>query len=172
MSNILVVEPRRLLQHATAIALFPEHEARIIETIPEAGLVAEFDAVIVDAAALRETSALSAQALRAMEVWQAPMVWIDGDPPQAPKRDKLVIVNRPVSRDAMRAALAECLGQDSKPGAGGAAALAQGVRGAARTAREKAAAAPAKERRVIELVDVVEEGPADKQYKGEKKKKK
>jgi hypothetical protein len=172
MSSILVVEPRKLLQHATAIALFPEHVARMIETIPEAGLVAEFDAVVVDAAALKESSALSAEALRAMEVWQAPMVWIDGDPAEAPKRDKLVIIKRPVSRDAMRAALAACLGQDSKPGAGGAVALDHGVRGAARTTRGKTAAAAAKERRVIDLVDVVEEGPADKQYKGEKKKKK
>jgi len=158
MSTILVIEPRKILQHATAIALFPEHEARMAETIPEAGELQKFAAVIVDAAALRETSALSAQTLRAMETWKAPIIWVDGDPPQPPKRDKLVIVKRPVSRKAIRAALAECLGQDVGPAAGN-------------VAGDNAAAVAAKERNVIELVDVVEPAPSGIQRKGEKKKK-
>jgi hypothetical protein len=158
MSTILVIEPRKILQHATAIALFPEHEARMSETIPEAGEMQKFAAVIVDAAALRETSALSTQTLRAMETWKAPIIWVDGDPPQPPKRDKLVIVKRPVSRKAIRAALAQCLGQHLEPAAGGA-------------SGENAGAAAAKERNVIELVDVVEPVFSGKQSKGEKKKK-
>jgi hypothetical protein len=84
MSNVLVIEPRKILQHATTIALFPDHEARIVDAIPEAALVYECDAVIVDAVALREINALSAQALRAMEEWKVPTVWIDGDAPQPP----------------------------------------------------------------------------------------
>ena len=161
MSTILVIEPRKILQHATAIALFPEHEARMAVTIPEAGELQKFAAVIVDAAALRETSALSAQTLRAMETWKAPIIWVDGDPPQPPKRDKLVIVKRPVSRKAIRAALAQCLGQDFEPAADG----------AGDTAGGSAAAPAAKARNVIELVDVVEPAPAGNQRKGEKKKK-
>jgi len=161
MSTILVIEPRRILQHATAIALFPEHEARMAETIPEAGELQKFAAVIVDAAALRETSALSAQTLRAMETWKAPIIWVDGDPPQPPKRDKLVIVKRPVSRKAIRAALAQCLGQDFEPAADR----------AGDTAGGSAAAPAAKARNVIELVDVVEPAPSGIQRKGEKKKK-
>ena len=161
MSTILVIEPRKILQHATAIALFPEHEARMSVTIPEAGELQKFAAVIVDAAALRETSALSAQTLRAMETWKAPNIWVDADPPQPPKRDKLVIVKRPVSRKAIRAALAQCLGQDLEPAAGR----------AGDAAGENAGAAAAKERNVIELVDVVEPASSGKQRKGEKKKK-
>jgi hypothetical protein len=148
MSAILVVEPRKILQHATAIALFPEHEARMVTTIPQAEEVDNFAAVIIDAAVLRETSGLSAQALRAMELWKTPMVWIDRDPPQAPRRERLVIVKRPVSRQAMREALAACLEQDAKPETEGATAQVQNV---------------------IELVDVIE--PASRQTKGEKKKK-
>jgi len=161
MSTILVIEPRKILQHATAIALFPEHEARMAETIPEAGELQKFAAVIVDAAALRETSALSAQTLRAMETWKAPIIWVDGDPPQPPKRDKLVIVKRPVSRKAIRAALAQCLGQDFEPAADR----------AGDTAGGSASAPAAKARNVIELVDVVEPAPSGNQRKGEKKKK-
>jgi hypothetical protein len=160
MSAILVIEPRKILQHATAVALFPEHEARMFETVPEAGEIEEFAAVIVDAAALREASGLSAQALRAMETWKAPMVWVDGDPPLPPKRDKLVIVKRPVSRQAIRAALAECLAQEFETGGG-----------AGNSTRDNAAAATVKERNVIELVDVVEEAAARKQSKSERKKK-
>jgi hypothetical protein len=160
MSAILVIEPRKILQQATAIALFPEHEARMFETVPDAGELQEVAAVIVDAAALREVNGLSAQALRAMESWKAPMVWVDGDPPRPPKREKLVIVKRPVSRQAIRAALAECLAQDLKAGGG-----------AGNSNPENAAAATAKARNVIELVDVVEEAPARKQSKGERKKK-
>jgi len=160
MSSILVIEPRKILQHATAIALFPEHEARMVATVEEAGEAREFAVVIVDAAALREANGLSAQTLRAMETWQAPMIWLDDDPPQPPKRAKLVIVKRPLSRDAMRAAVAQCLGADPKAAVAAAATSAAGD-----------TAAAAKERRVIELVDVVDGWPAGKQTKGEKKKK-
>jgi hypothetical protein len=96
-----------------------------------------------------------------METWKAPIIWVDGDPPQPPKRDKLVIVKRPVSRKAIRAALAQCLGQDLEPAAGR----------AGDAAGENAAAAAAKKRNVIELVDVVEAASSGKQSKGEKKKK-
>jgi len=150
MSAILVIEPRKILQHATAIALFPEHEARMVTAIPGAEELHNFAAVIVDAAVLRETSGLSAKALRAMELWKTPMVWIDGDPAQPPNRDKLVVVKRPVSRKAMREALALCLGQDSRPETAGVA---------------------TNERNIVELVDIVEAGPAGRQIKGEKKKK-
>ena len=150
MSTILVIEPRKILQHATAIALFPEHEARMAATIPDAEELKNVAAVIVDAAVLRETSGLTAQTLRAMELWETPMVWVDGDPPQPPNRDKLVVVKRPVSRKTMREALALCLGQEPRP---------------------EAAAATTQERNVIELVEVVEAGPAGKQSRGEKKKK-
>jgi hypothetical protein len=150
MSTILVIEPRKILQHATAIALFPEHEARMAATIPQAEELNHFAAVIIDAAVLRETSGLSAQALRAMEMCKTPMVWIDGDPPQPPNRDQLVVVKRPVSRKAIREALAICLGQDSSPESG---------------------VATTKEGTIIELVDVVDAAPAGRQTKGEKKKK-
>ena len=165
MSNILVIEPRKLLQHATAIALFPDHEALIVDAVPEAARVPQCDAVIVDAVTLRETNALSAQALSAMDEWTVPMVWIDGDPPQAPQCGNLVIVKRPVSRDELRAALATCLGRELMARSG---ALQQGARGSGRTTRQKAVPAPAAAPPIIDLVEVVEEMPADTQSKTKK----
>ncbi|MDH3446175.1 MAG: hypothetical protein OEN50_19795, partial [Deltaproteobacteria bacterium] len=84
MSSILVIEPSKILQQAIVIALFPDYETQMVETIPAAGELQKFDAVIVDAAELREVAEISAQALSAMETWDAPVVWVDGDPPQPP----------------------------------------------------------------------------------------
>ena len=70
MSNVLVIQPRKILQHATVIALFPDHEARVVETIPEAGLLCEYDAIIVDAVALREADGLSKERLKMMDEWK------------------------------------------------------------------------------------------------------
>jgi hypothetical protein len=158
MSNVLVIEPRKILQHATAIALFPDHETRIVDAVPEAALVQECDAVIVDAVALREIDALPAQALSAMGEWKVPMVWIDGDGPQTPACANLVVVKRPVSRDQLRAALATCLGRELMLRASAEAARQQAPGSPAKIVRPKSASAPAPAPRVIELVEVVEEG--------------
>jgi hypothetical protein len=166
MSNVLVIEPRKLLQHATAIALFPDHEARIVAAIPEAALVNEYNAVILDAVALREISALSGPALRAMDDWTVPMVWIDGDAPQAPNAVNLVVVKRPVSRDELRAALATCLGRELMLRPTAEAAQQQGAPSPGKIIRQKAAAAPAPAPRVIDLVEVVEQAaPAQRKEK-------
>ena len=162
MSNVLVIEPRKVLQHATVIALFPDHEARIVEAIPEAALAHECDAVIIDAVALREINALSAQGLRALDDWTVPMVWIDGDAPQAPNCVNLAIVKRPVSRDELRAALATCLGRELMSSAGAPTAV-QNAPSAGKT-KQKSVMATAPQ--VIELVEVVEEkAPADSKGK-------
>jgi len=49
----LVIEPHKMLQHAFSVALFPEHQVQVMEMIPGAMAVKEFDAVVVDAGALR-----------------------------------------------------------------------------------------------------------------------
>ena len=161
MSTVLVIEPRRILQHAATIALFPDHEARVVDAIPDAGaaLLEQCDAVIVDAMALREVNALPTQALSAMEAWTLPMVWIDSDTPQPPKCVNLAIVKRPVSRDELRTALATCLGRELMARTDADAAPAQRGAGSAKTNTQKAAASAEKGPKVIELVEVVEEVP-------------
>lgn len=157
MSNVLVIQPRKILQYATVIALFPDHEARVVNTIPEAALVHDCDAVIVDAVALRETNALPAATLRSMDGWTVPVVWIDADAAQAPKCANIAVVKRPVSRDELRTALATCLGRQLM------------LRANAERAPEKRPASSGKMIRsttpspvsnpvIIELIDAIEEG--------------
>jgi hypothetical protein len=56
MSKILVVETHRMLQQAIALALFPEHEVKIVSAIPESSELKDFDAVIVDVKSLGESA--------------------------------------------------------------------------------------------------------------------
>ena len=60
MSRILVVEPRNILRQAISLALFPDHEVQMATFLPDsnAAAVKEFDLVIIDSAALRETQHL------------------------------------------------------------------------------------------------------------------
>jgi hypothetical protein len=164
MSHVLVIEPRKILQHAITVALFPDHEARIVETVPETRSVHECDAVIVDALALREINALPAQALSAMNEWTVPVVWIDGDAPQAPKCANLAVVKRPISRDELRAALATCLGRQLMARADVEPAVQQGSGGSGKLIIPRAAK-PAQAPQIIDLVDVVEESPAQSKQK-------
>lgn len=160
MSKILVIQPHKMLQHAMALSLFPQYQTRVTSVIPEAGEIEDMDAVIVDAASLRETHGLTAEAMVALQAWKLPMIWIDGgESALAPAREKVLVVKRPIGRQSLQRAVAECLGESAKTGR-----------------REKA---PAPEREpcsialaavndespragVIELVDVVQESPTGK----------
>lgn len=157
MSMILVIQPHKMLQHAMALSLFPQYQTRVTSVIPEAGEIEDVDAVIVDAMSLRETRALTAEAMASLRVWSVPMIWIDGgESPSAPIREKLVIVKRPIGRQSLQKAVAKCLGES------------------ATTERKQKAPAPKRKPRstapaavndesvrdnVIELVDVVQESP-------------
>jgi hypothetical protein len=164
MSNVLVIEPRKILQHAIAIALFPDHEARIVEALPQAASAHDCNAVIIDAVALREMNALSPQLVSAMGEWNLPLVWIDGDVPEPPKSVNLVVVKRPVTRDQLRAALATCLERQLMLRASAKPAAQQGPASSSRMIRPRAAASAAAPQ-LIELVDVVEEAPAQSKDK-------
>ena len=157
MSHVLVIQPRKILQHAIAVALFPDHEVRMVEAVPEAALVHECDAAIVDAVALREINALSAEALSAMSGWTVPIVWIDGDAPQTPKRANLAVVKRPVARDELRAALATCVGRQLTSRASADTAPQGNAAGGGKMIGRKAVTAPVSNPPIIELVDVVKE---------------
>lgn len=175
MSRILVIQPHKMLQHAFSIALFPEHQVEVAETMPDAAALKDVDLVIVDAAALRERDAMAAGELRDVQSWKTPTIWIDNaSDSEALTREKLVVVNRPSSKESLHKAVAECLGtagarnQAAHPkSSSAAAALASTVE-----AREQeAATAPTTtEANFIELVDVVEEGAArDKSRTPQKK---
>jgi hypothetical protein len=160
MSKILVVEPHRMLQQAIGLSLFPEHEVTFADALPHrnAAEISGYDAVVLDAAALREKNAFSPEAARAIQRWKIPMIWLEtGDGPVAPSRQTCVVLQRPVAKERLLAALADCLGV----------ARAKRVENASTVAREPSrvslvsANGPSKphidEARIIELVDVVEE---------------
>jgi hypothetical protein len=148
MSKILVVQPYRMLQHAFAAALFPEHQVELTEKIPAADSIQGAAAAIVDAGALKEQGRLGSQELLAVKSWQIPTVWIDaGASCPTPARENLFALDETLTKESLHKALALCLkGGNVSPEA----AFAPGSAG---TAEGDSAA----DKEVIELVEVVEE---------------
>ena len=115
MSKILVVEPHRMLQQAIALALFPEHEVKIVSAIPESSALKDFDAVIFDLKSLGESAGGAEAAVRAVQSWKVPTVWVQGSSHEpTPQRENLIPIIAPIEKDVLLSALAECLGIISK----------------------------------------------------------
>jgi hypothetical protein len=144
-----------MLQHAFSMALFPEHQVQITETIPDPDMVREVDVVIVDAGALREQDSLHDRELLAVQSWRTPTIWIEPNPPSpAPAREKLLLFKQAIAKEALQKALAECLGANSAVKQPASSAAAE------RDPRAQVSQEAQADKTVIELVDVVEEGSA------------
>jgi hypothetical protein len=112
MGKIILIEPHRVLQQAIALALFPEHDVRVEDGAgaSTAAVLDGMDLVIVDAAALRESSRLSPELARAIQGSSIPTLWIDeNESADSPKRDKLVVVMKPIENAAFQSAVADLL---------------------------------------------------------------
>jgi hypothetical protein len=166
MSKILVIQPHKMLQHAIALALFPQHQARMSTSIPESREIKDIDAVIVDAASLREAHGLSAQAIRSLQGWNVPIIWIDSpDSSLTPSHENLVVVNTPIAKQSLQSAVAKSLAE-----------LPIKARKGSRitnheefSSRNAANSDTIVQREVIDLVEVVEETPKGQEHKGEQK---
>ena len=159
MSKILVVQPDRMLQQAFIVALFPEHDVEMCSALPHAAPT-NFDAVIIDATASEEYFSLNARDLRKTRLWKVPIVWIhDGAVPEAVDQRNATQLERPVTKESLQKALAECLRPSSKTN-GGRRSNTQIVAGSTKPKPNKAkpSSPPIVEGKFIELVDVVEEG--------------
>ena len=170
MSKILVVEPRNVLRQAISLALFPDHEVQTATFLSDsnAAIAKEFDLVIIDSEALGETSNSSSQLIRTVQGWKVPTIWIDdtgGD--QAPAYDQLLVLTRPIQKDTLQSAVANCLGISSSKqnGTVGMLAKERKVTKEAITAAVSQSAGP----QVIELVDVVAEPPERRKSKQQTK---
>ena len=149
-----------MLRYAIVVALTPDHGMQFLDFLPESSALAEFDAVIVDAATLRLAENPPVLDFKAIERWQVPTVWIDDRELSAPPaRANWVNLKAPVQREQLHKALFECLNPPA-----GAPPAARKIEPRAATpvkARgkksEKSAAAPPAADNVIELVDVVED---------------
>ena len=154
MGKILLIEPRKVMQQAIVLSLFPEHETEVMETCPESGATAlkDFDLIIVDASALRDADKLGPGQLRSVQNWKIPTLWLeDNESGRVPNREKLVVVKKPIELEALRSALASFLYPQS-------AALGQKEAVSKKTsAGEKKSAESSDAESVIELVEVVDE---------------
>ena len=165
MSRVLVIEPRNILRQAISLALFPDHEVQTATFLPDGNAAAakEFDLVIIDSAALRETSTSSIQIFRTVQGWKVPTIWIDDTGGrQAPARDNLVMLTGPI-QNTLQSAVAKCLGISSSKQNGSTGMLAK----ERMTTKESTtgAAPQVTGPQVIELVDVVAEPPARRKSK-------
>jgi hypothetical protein len=169
MSKILVVEPQRILQQAMILSLFPQHDVELAADVSENGTPdgKGFDLVIIDAAALRDANALRGSVPPVAQEWKLPTIWIqDGGGPPAPSGGRIVVVKRPIQKDALQSAIAECLADSSTSKRKASRSVPdQGVPGSSKNTTKKVRTASRSESpsaRVIELVDVVE---AESEYK-------
>src|SRR5262249_30653472 len=118
-------------------------------------------------ASLRETGGLSPQLLRTVQNWKVPTIWIDaGEPSQAPERENLVLLRGPMAREILQSALAKCLGISTGARRNGTPPVAdQHSRATAEVTANDAkdvVSTVTRNAQLIELVDVVEEGPGRK----------
>jgi len=158
MSTVWLVEPDKMLRHAFTVALFPEFQIEVVDALPVTA-PDDVDVLIVDAAALQDREPEAARRSDALANWHLPIIWIDGDQPaQAPDRDQCIRLNRPVAKDALRRALAQCLSATTMAKSTvSAEPVKTPVRKKTRT-KKAVETATGETRNIIELVDVVEEG--------------
>jgi len=162
MSKLLLIEPDRMLRQAFTVALSPEFEIQVVNSIADAA-PNDFDALIVDAAALQEREPQSAPVIRPLAAWHLPIIWIDSDQSaQAPDHDRCIRFNRPVSKELLRRALAQCLSAVAVPesSSGLRAETRKTARRPKRNTKEARNSATGEGANVIELVDVVEASTA------------
>ena len=161
MSRLLLIEPDKMLRHAFMVALYPEFQIQAVASIPETS-PRDVNALIVDAAALQEREPESARKIHVLAHWRVPIIWVGGDETaQTPQGDRSMRLKRPVSREALRHALAQCLNAEAAPKSNNTESTA--TRKTARPRQRnnhKAQGSVLAEGDVIELVDVVEEEAA------------
>ncbi len=160
MSQILVIEPNRMLQQAIALSLFPEHETRSVLSLSDVDAESDFDLLIVDAASLRELEAIDLSQLDTFRRSKIPVIWIeDAAAASSAALQQVIVMRRPLKKTDLHAAVKASLESSTatRP----------------RLRKEKPAASAAEEAvkqpspytvsadtesNLIELVDVVEEG--------------
>ena len=159
MSKIFIVQPHKMLRHAFAIALSPDHEVEISKTMPASADLQGSDLAIVDAASLRECDLLTASELHAAQSWKVPAIWIDNDLKiQAPTRDKLLRLKAPIDKETLKKTVTQCLGQsDANQPAPKTKSRAPAALSNVKPPETKSSqSAVDAEKKFIELVDVVE----------------
>lgn len=123
MSKILLIEPYKILRQAISLSLLPEHEVQVDEGLSsdQIGSLDDYDLLIIDAAALRETGRLTTEATGGLQACKTGVLWLEDDESsEVPKRDKLVRIRKPIEKGAFQSALSGLLSSEgvSKPKTG------------------------------------------------------
>jgi len=166
MSKILVVEPWKMLQQAIALTLIPDHQVSLSAAIPtvEEMSAREYDALIIDATALKEHNRLNAEGISALQEWGIPTLWIEDDNTRfAPTHEKAFVIKRPIEKKTILSAVAACLTRPRIPSHENKIAQQLSTKDSSKNRPEKKASdTSAADAQLIELVDVIEEGPPQK----------
>ena len=163
MSRILLIEPDLMLRHALTIALFPEHQVAAASAVPD-WAAQDLDLLIVDAGALQERSLLSARERARLQKMELPLLWFGPDAalPDC-DRDRWLRLQAPLNKEDLRRGLAQCLGATgpTKVPAGQAEQAPDDVAvKSERKARKKINTEANTGKKLIELVEVVDDEPA------------
>jgi hypothetical protein len=166
-----------MLQQAFAFALAAEHQILVIDSIPESEAAPEADLAIVDAAALRDGGSAAMRQLNAIRSWQIPVIWFGTESPAVEwAQRKFVRLAPPLDRESLKKVVADILGSSSQGPSPAATPKPKQVTAAASEQpkpKEVPASSLASEnkKKVIELLEVVEEQPAHDMIKTEAGKK-
>jgi hypothetical protein len=166
MGKILLIEPYRILRQAVSLSLFPEHEVQMEESLSASGIgsLKDYDLLIVDGAALREREQLNPEVTSAIQGCKIPTLWLeDSESSLAPKHEKLIIIKKPIEKEAFGSALAgflstQAAAKEWKSPLGSETPKAESGK---RTSKKRGAESSQLE--LIDLVDVVEEEAPPKQ---------
>jgi hypothetical protein len=156
MNKILVIEPSQMLRHAFAVALAAEYQVETLADFSDETRLDKADLVVVNAATLRTSERLDRNKLDMIGASKKPVIWIDAPRGAEPNEfSQGFPLTWPVDRDGLRKAIASCLhakpeeiGQRKKVTRPGSLKV--------QHSENPAASTDPGEKRLIELVDIVE----------------
>ena len=162
MGKILLISPKRILNQAISLYLFPQHDVQVKSSLEEIDPKAlqEYDLLIVDAPAGADSKS-GTEVTRSIQKLKTPTLWLEGDgSTHPPKRERILSLKMPIEREAFQKALDDLLatnkpakGKSGSQGGGGAGGQAPKNRGG----RSEAKSQEGESSQFIDLVDIVEE---------------
>ena len=154
MGKVLLIEPDRILKQAISLLLFSHHEVQDEASSQATDIdeLKEYDLLIVDGSALRDRNQLTKEFTRTIQHCGISTLWLEEDESQRPfKREKLLIVKKPIERETFLSALNSLLSPETLKKAGAGVVASRGRKGQKQ-----------KEPELIELLDVVDKQPLPK----------
>ena len=121
MSNIVLIEPYRILQQAIALSLAQEHKVEVRESISGSDLQAlkECDLLVVDAASLVEKKLLTPDLVQMLQGSVTPMLWLEDEKSlERPEREKCQVLKKPLEQKAFKEAVGNLLAAPNRSGQG------------------------------------------------------